>query len=300
VCVLAVCGFKDFAFAQTKVATSTTIAVRSGTPVASVASDSVITLTASVHAGSTALTTGQVTFCDAPGTRCTDIHLMGTAQLTSAGTAVLKLRPGVGNRNFTAVFPGTNHYAASVSGTSALNVTGTTGTYASATTMAEIGGWGAYTLTGTVTEMGGTPSPAGNVSFLDASNGNSVLATMPLGASTASVGWPNPQGLTTDRTSQAEALGDFNGDGIPDIAATAGAPSQRLMAWLGNANGTYTATTVPAISAYSYGPIIVADFNGDGKQDLAVLDGDNNTVSILLGNGDGTFAVVATGPTGHA
>jgi hypothetical protein len=120
--------------------------------VASVASGSVITLTASVSAGSTALTTGQVNFCDAPATRCTDIHLLGTAQLTSAGAAVLKLLPGVGNRKFTAVFLGTNHYAASVSGTSALNVTGTTGTYASATTMTEIGSWGGYTLTATVTE----------------------------------------------------------------------------------------------------------------------------------------------------
>ena len=97
-----------------------------------------------MSAGSTALTTGQVNFCDATAKRCRDIHLLGTAQLTSAGTAVLKLRPGVGNRNFTAVFLGTNHYAASVSGTSALNVAGTTGTYVSATTMAEIGGWGAY------------------------------------------------------------------------------------------------------------------------------------------------------------
>jgi hypothetical protein len=194
------------------------------------------------------------------------------------------------------VFPGTNHYAASVSSTSALNVTATTGTYASATTMAEIGGWGAYTLTATVTEIGGTLSPTGNVSFLDTSNGNSVLATVPLGASKASIGWPSPQALTTDRTSQAEAVGDFNGDGIPDIVAVASGPTQPLLVWLGNANGTYTAAPSPVVSGYTFAPILVADFNGDGKQDLAILNGDNNTVSILLGNGDGTFTVVATSP----
>src|SRR5215218_1544934 len=32
-----------------------------------------------------------------------------------------------------------------------------------------------------------------------------------------------------------------------------------------------------------------ADFNGDGKMDLAAQNGGDNTVSVLLGNGDGTF-----------
>ena len=33
----------------------------------------------------------------------------------------------------------------------------------------------------------------------------------------------------------------------------------------------------------------IGDFNGDGKLDVATADGGSNTVSILLGNGDGTF-----------
>ena len=33
----------------------------------------------------------------------------------------------------------------------------------------------------------------------------------------------------------------------------------------------------------------VGDFNGDGRQDLAVANQGSATVSILLGNGDGTF-----------
>jgi hypothetical protein len=36
--------------------------------------------------------------------------------------------------------------------------------------------------------------------------------------------------------------------------------------------------------------IVAADFNKDGKIDLAVANRDDNTISILLGNGDGTFA----------
>jgi len=35
--------------------------------------------------------------------------------------------------------------------------------------------------------------------------------------------------------------------------------------------------------------VVVADFNGDGKPDLAVANSGSNNVSILLGNGDGTF-----------
>src|SRR5881396_2035984 len=35
--------------------------------------------------------------------------------------------------------------------------------------------------------------------------------------------------------------------------------------------------------------VAVGDFNGDGLQDLAVANHDINTVSVLLGNGDGTF-----------
>ena len=33
----------------------------------------------------------------------------------------------------------------------------------------------------------------------------------------------------------------------------------------------------------------VGDFNGDGKADLAVANYSDNSVSVLLGNGDGTF-----------
>ena len=52
----------------------------------------------------------------------------------------------------------------------------------------------------------------------------------------------------------------------------------------------------PAVS-YAVGEepcsIAVADFNGDGRPDLAVVNRKSNNVSILVGNGDGTFPASA-------
>jgi uncharacterized membrane protein len=104
--------------------TSTTLTVSSaGAPVTSVAAGSVVTLTAAVSAGSTPLTTGQVRFCDAAAAYCEDTHLLGTAQLTRAGTAVLKFIPAMGSHSYKAVFAGTQSYGGSTSSTAALTVT---------------------------------------------------------------------------------------------------------------------------------------------------------------------------------
>jgi hypothetical protein len=59
-----------------------------------------------------------------------------------------------------------------------------------------------------------------------------------------------------------------------------------LSVLLGSGNGTFQpAKKIPFLAG---GGIVSADFNRDGKLDLAI--GDNNSaVDILLGNGDGTF-----------
>jgi hypothetical protein len=47
----------------------------------------------------------------------------------------------------------------------------------------------------------------------------------------------------------------------------------------------------PSTFAVGSGPVAqaVGDFNADGKADLVVVNQTSNTVSVLLGNGDGTF-----------
>jgi len=89
---------------------------------------------------------------------------------------------------------------------------------------------------------------------------------------------------------QGIATADVNGDGHLDIVSDTGA------VLLGKGNGTFTNGEGAVFSGA--GPPIIADFNGDGRQDLLFLS--NGAPSLMLGNGDGTFqsaATTANGPT---
>jgi len=283
-------------------ATTTTLAVTSGgSAVTTVTSGSVVTLTATVMAGTTPVNPGQVKFCDATAAYCEDIHILGWRQLTSTGTAVLKFRPGVGSHSYKAVFVGTKSDAGSASGTAALTVTHT-GLYATETTITLSGLPGNYTLTATV---GGTGPlvPTGTVSFLDTSNGNALLGSATLGAG-AGINFLNSSNPATGAGPRAIAVGDFNGDGVPDLATANDTDPGTVTILLGNGDGTFTATaTSPATGNAPYA-IVVGDFNGDGIPDLAVANECGTdpacrfagTVTILLGNGDGTFTATATSP----
>ncbi len=282
---------------QSRTATSAALTVSvSGSAASTVPSGSVVTLGATVMSGSSVVTHGQVEFCDANATSCSDIHLLGVASLTPAGKATLALRPGIGSHSYKAVFAGTTAYTGSTSAAAGLRVTGTTPIYATTTTIGRTGSFGKYTLTGTVTEAGGTTGPTGQVGFLDTTNGNSSLATSMLGAAVASVAWPAVSTVALDRISNAVSVGDFNGDGIPDFATVAGAPGARVSIYLGNADGSYTRAPDPYAPGYLNGPIAVGDVNGDGFQDLIVVDDSLDVVRVLLGNGDGTFTATPATP----
>jgi hypothetical protein len=86
---------------------------------------------------------------------------------------------------------------------------------------------------------------------------------------------------------QSVAVGDFNGDGSPDLAV-ANSKDYTVSILLGKGDGTFQAARSYTAGGTS---VAVGDFNGDRIPDLAVADQDYSTVSVLLGNGDGTFQV---------
>jgi hypothetical protein len=90
----------------------------------------------------------------------------------------------------------------------------------------------------------------------------------------------------------AVAVGDFNGDGKMDVAATVYAAGDgqagNVAVLLGNGHGGLGAATLYPIGAMP-SAIIARDSDGDGKPDVAAISKDGNSLATLKGNGDGTF-----------
>ncbi|MGA7647846.1 MAG: FG-GAP-like repeat-containing protein [Terriglobales bacterium] len=98
------------------------------------------------------------------------------------------------------------------------------------------------------------------------------------------------------------AVRDLRGNGILDLVTTSRyAPKNTLGVLLGNGDGTFQPASIYDLDGWQYDAVAVGDVNGDGIPDLVVVEecqhirGEaclgTGLVSILLGNGDGTFQV---------
>lgn len=122
-----------------------------------------------------------------------------------------------------------------------------------------------------------------------------------------------PQNYISDGVfAYSVAIGDWNGDKQPDLAVvnqcqTTSACSGTVTLLLGNGDGTFQAPPAYASGGYDADSVAVGDLNGDGKPDLVVANlcqnnncksSNSGVVSVLLGNGDGTFQLAQAYATG--
>jgi hypothetical protein len=125
------------------------------------------------------------------------------------------------------------------------------------------------------------------------------LLSLNISAGAATVGFKSAVTYPVGINPVAVVTGDFNGDGKADLAvANNGNPATgdngSVSILLGNGDGTFQpAKNVTA----GKNPFVIqaADFNGDGRADLVLIDGTG--VGVLLGNGDSTFGPVTYLPT---
>ena len=114
-----------------------------------------------------------------------------------------------------------------------------------------------------------------------------------------------PVALATADYPQAARMGDFNGDGLPDLLLLTmrrwppGEPGLALELWPGRGDRTFLAPVrTPVNAAFAETLLAVGDFNGDGRPDAATLDRMAARLDIWTAQRDGTFTLASTAAAG--
>jgi len=151
----------------------------------------------------------------------------------------------------------------------------------------------------------GTPSSAIAIADLNGDGSPDLAVTHPgvvpeLGPGGVSVllgngkgGFDKPQLFAAGTPAGGVAIGDLNGDGKPDLVFTRGSAfgkPEGVCVLLGNGDGTFGPAT-EYVAGFEPTSVAIGDLNGDGKPDLVVDSPEpvGGAVTVLLGNGDGSF-----------
>ncbi len=116
----------------------------------------------------------------------------------------------------------------------------------------------------------------------DAFSGGSLYSSAPAGSITASNRTTAPSGV---------AVGDLNGDGVPDMAVSNSKTVNNVTVFLGKGDGTFG--TTPGVDFFNFSSgganpatnkpsdIAIADITGDGKPDLIVVNIGTKTIAVI-------------------
>ena len=154
---------------------------------------------------------------------------------------------------------------------------------------------------------GGMGSAAGSSSIADTAvtypGSDLVFSVVDNGDGTFGFSFSNPSNRDLSYITSV-TIDDLNDDGFPDLilgvngSAAGGAGVQVLMNdGTGSGIVVYQATLATAASA-APASVLTADVNADGWDDIVTGDGSADSVSVLVNNGDGTFAPAVSYPTG--